>query len=559
MNELDGFALITGLLGGLALFLFGMDIMTETLKRATGNHLRDILARLTRNRFMGVGVGAAVTAIVNSSTVTTVILVGFISAGLMSMSQSVAVIMGANIGSTVTAQLLAFNISAIALPAITLGVAIWFLAPRETIRQYGRMILGFGLVFYGMGVMSDAMQPLRSYPPFLEILARLDVAWAGVLAGAVFAALVHSSAATTGIVIVMAGQGLISLEGAIAIALGANIGTCVTAWLAVIGKPRDAVRAAMVHLLFNVFGVVVWIGLIPVLADIVRAISPDANGLAAAGAPRQIANAHTIFNVTNTLLLIGFTTQIARLAEWLVPDRPIAEDEAAIPKFLDPFLLNTPAIALEHVRFEIGRMGALVIDLLRAGLAVASANDTAKLDDLANRDRAIDALHRAILSYLGTLGSMSLSERDGSDVLVLLGIANNLEYIGDRIAIDIATSTAKRIRDGVRADPKRVARLTRIHAGVTEALEDAIRSAVRDDPDLAADVLARKVGLNRLRHQIETMNAAALSASGDTLAAYVREIEMVEILDSIFRGARTIAEAVLRDDEDEDEGAGQAA
>jgi Na+/phosphate symporter len=154
---------------------------------------------------------------------------------------------------------------------------------------------------------------------------------------------------------------------------------------------------------------------------------------------------------------------------------------------------------------------------------------------------------------------MSLSERDGSDVLVLLGIANNLEYIGDRIAIDIATSTAKRIRDGVRADPKRVARLTRIHAGVTEALEDAIRSAVRDDPDLAADVLARKVGLNRLRHQIETMNAAALSASGDTLAAYVREIEMVEILDSIFRGARTIAEAVLRDDEDEDEGAGQAA
>ncbi|MCB1093868.1 MAG: Na/Pi symporter, partial [Verrucomicrobiae bacterium] len=184
MNDLDTAALAIGLLGGLALFLFGMDILTDALKRVAGSYLKDLLARLTRNRFMGVAVGAVTTAIVNSSSVTTVILVGFISAGLMSMAQSVAVIMGANIGSTVTAQLLAFKVSAIALPAITLGFAVSFLAPRQDLRQYGRMILGFGLVFHGMGVMSDAMEPLRSFTPFLDLLARLDRVWAGVLAGA---------------------------------------------------------------------------------------------------------------------------------------------------------------------------------------------------------------------------------------------------------------------------------------------------------------------------------------------------------------------------------------
>jgi phosphate:Na+ symporter len=558
MNDLDTAALAIGLLGGLALFLFGMDIVTDALKRVAGSYLKDLLARLTRNRFMGVAVGAVTTAIVNSSSVTTVILVGFISAGLMSMAQSVAVIMGANIGSTVTAQLLAFKVSAIALPAITLGFAVSFLAPRQNLRQYGRMILGFGLVFYGMGVMSDAMEPLRSFTPFLDLLARLDRVWAGVLAGALFTALIQSSAATTGIVIVMAGQGLVSLETAIAIALGANVGTCMTAGLAVIGKPREAVRAAVVHLLFNVTGVLIWLALVPALADLVRWLSPAADHLtgaarAAAEAPRQIANAHTIFNLVNTLLLIGFTTQIARLVEWLVPDRAIAEDDAATPKFLDPYLLSTPAIALEHVRFEIGRMGALVVDLLRAGMAAASADDADSLDDLSARDRPIDALHRAILSYLGTLSGASLSQRDAADVLVLLEIANNLEYIGDRIAINIATSTRKRIRDGVRADPKRVARLNRIHAGVAEALEDAIRCAVRDDHDLAASVLDRKVGLNRLRREIETRSAATLSAKGDNLAAYLREIELVEILDAIFRSARTIAEAVLRDDSEDGE------
>lgn len=552
ITEFDTAALVIGLLGGLALFLFGMDIMTDALKRAAGSYMKDILARLTRNRFMGVAVGAVTTAIVNSSSVTTVILVGFISAGLMSMAQSVSVIMGANIGSTITAQLLAFKVSAIALPAITLGFAISFLSPRESWRQYGRMILGFGLVFYGMSVMSDAMRPLRSYEPFLEILAHLNYAWAAVLAGALFTAVIQSSAATTGIVIVMAGQGLLSLETAIAITLGANIGTSMTSWLAVIGKPREAVRAAVVHSLFNVIGVLIWIFLIPVLADLVRAISPVADQLqgaarAAAEAPRQIANAHTIFNVANTALLIGFTTQIARLVEWMVPDKPVQEDEEATPKFLDPFLLSTPAIALEHVRFETERMGAQVIDLLNAGFAAATANDTAGLADLTRRDKSIDALHKAIVAYLGALSSGSLSEREGAEVLSLLGIANHLEYVGDRVANDIALSTRKRIAEGVKSEPKRAARLKKIHDSVASALTDSIQSMVRQDAELATEVRNRKVGLNQLRLEIESKSIGLLTGEPSGLGAYIREIELVEILDSIFRTARSIAKVVISD------------
>lgn len=552
-DDLNQVALATGLLGGLALFLFGMDIMTDALKRAAGSYLKDILARLTRNRFMGVGVGALVTAIVNSSSVTTVILVGFISAGLMSMAQSVSVIMGANIGSTITAQLLAFNVSAIALPAITLGFGISFLAPQDPVKQYGRMILGFGLVFYGMSVMSDAMHPLRSYEPFLGVLSQLDVAWAGILAGALFTAVIQSSAATTGIVIVMAGQGLLSLETAIAVALGANIGTCMTAWLAVIGKPREAVRAAVVHLLFNIVGVLIWVGLIPILADIVRVISPSKEALegaarAAAEAPRQIANAHTIFNVVNTLLLIGFTTQIARLVEWLVPDKPVQPDEASTPKFLDPYLLGTPSIALEHVRFELERIGNQVVDMLKASFDAATANDTGALTALSERDKSVDALHKAVVSYLGALSSGSLSEEDGAEVLTLLEVANNLEYAGDRVATDIATSARKRINEGVRTDPERIEKLREIHQNVVAALGDAIRSVVRQDPVLAQEVRDRKVGLRRLRHEIETRSIALLRGEHANLAAYVREIELVEILDSIFRSARTIALTQIEED-----------
>ena len=319
-QAINWLTLLMGLFGGLAMFLFGMDQMSEGLKAAAGDTLKDVLARLTRNRVMGALTGAFVTAVLNSSSVTTVLVVGFISAGFMSLAQSIGIIMGANIGSTFTAQIVAFNITQYALIMVAAGFFMLFTGKQEKIRHYGAMIMGLGLVFYGMGVMGEAMAPLRSYPPFIELMARMENPLLGILVGAVFTGLVQSSAATTGIAIVMASGGLIALPAGIALAFGANIGTCVTALLAAIGKPTDAVRAAVVHIVFNVAGVLIWVLFIPQLAEFVTAISPAAPELTgkarmAAEVPRQIANAHTVFNVANTLLFLGFTTTFARLVE----------------------------------------------------------------------------------------------------------------------------------------------------------------------------------------------------------------------------------------------------
>ena len=337
-----------GLFGGLALFLYGMEQMTEALKAAAGRGLQSILARLTTNRFSGALIGALVTAVIQSSSVTTVLVVGFVSAGLMTLNQSIGVILGANIGSTVTAQIIAFNVTRYSLLIVAVGFAMTFIGQRERVKQYGHIFFGFGLLFLGMGIMSEAMAPLRSYPPFLTLMAQMANPLLGIAVGAVFTALVQSSAATTGIVIVIASQGFVPLTAGIALALGANIGTCVTAMLATIGKPRAALRAAAVHVLFNVVGVLLWFGFIGQLAQLTRILSPlhpELTGLArlAAETPRQIANANTLFNLVNTLLFIGFTPWIGQLVSRIFPDRSRREDQPLIvPKYLDEHLLENP-------------------------------------------------------------------------------------------------------------------------------------------------------------------------------------------------------------------------
>ncbi len=548
---LNQFDLWTGLFGGLALFLFGMDLMTRALKRAAGDHMKELLGKMTRNRVVGVGMGALVTGVVNSSSVTTVILVGFISAGLMSMAQSVSVIMGANIGSTVTAQILAFNVTRFALPMITVGFLLTFATRWENWSEYGRILLGMGLVFFGMGVMSDAMSPLRAYPPFIDFIATLSHPLSAALVGAVFTAVIQSSAATTGIVIVLAGQGLIDLETAIAVALGANVGTCATAGLAVIGKPREAVRAAVVHVLFNVAGVLIWIGLIPFLADLVQFISPGGGTLegtadAAAAAPRQIANAHTIFNVANTLIFIGFTTQIARLVERLVPDRPLAGEEVLAPKFLDDNLLSTPAIALENVRHEIGRLGDYVHGMLDKALPVVLGNNRRQLEELASLDRPVDRLHQAIIGYLGRISLGSLSSEQARVLMQLVEIANDLEHIADRIATDMVTSARKRIEEHAAIRPESTGHVRTFHQEVAKALAGALQAVTTHDPNLAAQVRGMKREVSQIAHTIERESFHELPAhKGTGVLGYVREVELLEILDGVFKIARRIARSEL--------------
>ncbi len=302
-NHLDWFNMMMWLAGGLALFLFGMEQLIKGLLVIAGNQMKNILARLTTNRVMGAVTGAGVTAVIQSSSVTTVLTVGFVSAGLMTVTQAAGVIMGANLGTTVTAQIVAFKVTNYALLAVSFGFILQFISQKHRTIAIGQLIMGLGLLFFGMNIMSEGMAPLRDYPPFLELMMEMQNPFLGILVAFIFTALVQSSSATISIIIVMASNGFLTLPAGIALLMGANLGTTVTALLSTIGKSREALRTALIHTLFSVLGILIWLPFIPFLADMATFISANEviqNGLdrdvLAAQTPREIANANTIFN-----------------------------------------------------------------------------------------------------------------------------------------------------------------------------------------------------------------------------------------------------------------------
>ncbi|MCB1877627.1 MAG: Na/Pi cotransporter family protein [Chromatiales bacterium] len=538
------------LFGGLALFLFGMEQMSEALKAVAGERMKLVLARLTTNRFMGAATGALVTAIIQSSSVTTVLVVGFISAGLMSMAQSIGVIMGANIGTTITAQIIAFKITKFALLMIAIGFGLWFFGRADKLKQYGAMIMGLGLVFFGMSVMSDAMSPLRSYQPFLDLMTRMENPLIGILVAAVFTALVQSSSATTGIVIVMASQGFVTLPAGIALAFGANVGTCVTAMLAAIGKPREALRAALVHVLFNVFGVLLWLGLINWLAGIVTTLSPahpELQGSArlAAEVPRQIANAHTVFNLANTLIFIGFTAQFARLVEWLVPDRPLPQEEKIRPKFLDTELLDTPSLALDRVRFELARVGEFTSQMLEAIMPALIRGNVADLQRIAKLDDQVDTLHGDIITYLGQLSRRPLTPEQTDSFLAMMAIANDLESIGDLMETDLTKAGERRLQRGFSISSSTAEKLTELHGAVLEELKKSLKSLSQADVGVAKEVVEAKDRTNQLAEAAFSHAAKRLIADEpNRLGIYRLEVEIIEKLRRIYYFSKRIAKAI---------------
>ena len=550
-DDIDWLNMGMGLFGGLALFLFGMDQMADALKAVAGERMKDILARLTTNRVMGALTGAFVTAVINSSSVTTVLLVGFISAGLMSLAQSVGVIMGANIGSTVTAQLIAFKVTEAALLMIGVGFVMMFLGKRERIRQYGAMLMGLGMVFFGMSVMSDAMAPLRSYPPFMDVMQTMQNPLIGILVAALFTGLIQSSAATTGIVIVMASQGLVNLPTGIALAFGANIGTCATAVLAAIGKPREAVRAAVVHVLFNVAGVLVWVSLIDQLAEFVRWMSPDypelsGNARLAAEVPRQIANAHTMFNVANTLLFISFTGQFARLAEWLVPDRPLGEEELVVhAKYLDDVLLATPSLALDRVRLEILHMGERVQDMMERIMPAILSGNKETLHDIERMDDDVDMLHAQIIAYLGKISRLTLTEAQTSQLIRLMEAVNDLENIGDVIETNLIVLGHERIDQGVSISQPTREVLTNFHIAVNRAVESAVQAVAQNNQLAARTVTTMKQEINRIAESAAAHQAQRLVAEEpNRIPTYTIEIDIIEKLKRIYYFAKRMAKTV---------------
>lgn len=551
-SEVDWLQLGMGLFGGLALFLGGLDLLSEGLKKATGNTLRTILQKLTVNRFMGAITGAFVTAVLNSSSVTTVLVVGFVTANVMTLSQSVGVIMGANIGSTMTAQLLAFNLSAYSLILVAVGFFMTFASKSDRPKYFGMMIMGLGLVFYGMGLMSEGMKPLRSYEPFLDILASMENPLFGILAGAVFTGLVQSSAATVGIAIAMASEGLLALPAGIALALGANIGTCATALLAALGKPVEAVRASVVHIFFNIAGVLIWLPFLSLLAEIAVDLSPTATGLEgtaklAAEVPRQIANANTMFNVINTLIFIGFTTWFARLAERLIPDRAPAEGVIIEPEFLNEAALEAPSIALENARREIERAGLITLEMMETLRDALEKKDKEQLDEVARRDDEVDILEVEIMAYLGQTRQRMLTEDESATQEALVAAMMNIESVADVIETDMV-GVAKAYLDGeYEASTQETQDMVQgLFETVRHSVELVVKAVGQSDQRAAQDVLLLKGEVREFADRLFERHAKRLHVDDPKYLQRVRlMMTFIEQLRHMYTLTKRVAKTQL--------------
>lgn len=549
--QIQIFTLLMGLFGGLALFLYGLDNLSSSLKSVAGGRMKALLSRLTTNRFLAVLTGAFVTAVVQSSSVTTVLVVGFVTANLMTMAQSIGIIMGANIGTTFTTQIIAFNIAQYSLLLVAVGFAIFSMGRRDRTRKSGLTILSLGLVFFGMGIMGSAMTPLRGYPPFLSLMARMEDPVFGIVTGALFTALIQSSAATTGVVIVLGSQGLLSLNAGIALVLGANIGTCATALLAALGKPREAVRAATVHVLFNLLGVLVWIAFIDELAGIVVAISPSADGLTgldrlAAETPRQIANAHTVFNVVNTLLFLPFVGVLGKAARALVPDRPLQEDDPGRPRYLDGEFIQTPTLAVDRARLEVLHLGERVRAMLTRILPAIFNGDTDDLIRIKSMDEGVDRLHGGIVTYLGRLSQEDLPEDVSKELLSILEAANDLEAVGDIIETNLVSQGLERLEEGVTVSPATQKVLSDFHKAVLRGLDLALQAVSQRSREAAAAVVGMKPEVTRMVESASLHEARRLVADEpQRLETYTLEVDVLKNLNRVYYFSKRMARGVL--------------
>jgi phosphate:Na+ symporter len=472
-------------------------------------------------------------------------VVGFISAGLLQFGQSVGVILGANVGTTVTAQIIAFQVYKYGLLLIAAGFFTEILAHRERVRQWGTAAMGLGLIFFGMELMSIATGPFRDWPPFIDLMQGISNPAITVAIGAVFTAIVQSSSATAGIVIVLASQGLISLESGIGIIFGANIGTCVTAFASAFGRPREALQAAWAHLVFNVAGVLLWVFFIGPFADLVRTLSPVSAGLtglelAAADVPRQIANAHTLFNFANMFLFIWFTGPLARLIQRIVPIPPAPE--GVRPKYLDDYFLTQPSLALDLVRKELTHLGELTRTMIDRALATTIQGSEQDAATLSRVDDDVDVVYGDIIHYLGRLSQQDLITPQPKQLQDYIGIANYLENIGDVIDKDLLVVAAKRRRKSIVVASKTREMLQALADEVSRAFDLTLEALESGDPDVALEALESKSTVVGLADEVSVHIARRLIAEEPhRLETFQVETDIIELYLRLNTLSRRIA------------------
>jgi len=434
------FMLVIGLLGGLGLFLLGMKMLSDGMQQAAGDNMRSLLSKLTHNRFLAVAVGAFVTMVIQSSSATSVMLVSFVQSGLMKFAQTLGIILGADIGTTVTAQLIAFKLTDYSLLMIGIGFGIQFFSKKGKLRNIGKTILGFGILFFGMHIMSESMYPLRSYEPFIESLLKLENPLFGILVGTIFTALIQSSSAFIGILIVLSTQGLLSLEAAIPLLLGANLGTAITAIFASINTNREARKVALAHTIFKVIGVLIFVWWIPSFSQIIENISPKGtpgvNQIAymAEVLPRQIANAHTLFNLALTLATLPFTRVFARFIDRILPSEAAPVKEVFKLKFLDERNIPTPALALSLAKQEVIRMGYNTQEMVSDIILPFFVKDTAVLKNIESKEKKVDFLRDEIYSYIMQVTRQDIPEDRIQESFQIMYTVKEFEQIADIIS-----------------------------------------------------------------------------------------------------------------------------
>lgn len=529
------------LIGGLGMFLYGMNVMGDGLQKAAGEKLKKIIEMLTTNKIMGVLVGTLVTAIIQSSSATTVMTIGFVNAGIMSLQQAVGVIMGANVGTTVTAQLVSFNIEKYAPIAIGIGMAFWFFTKKKNVKNISEILIGFGILFVGMNFMKAAAAPVSEMPQVHDAMLYLSKnPVLGILAGFVITGTIQSSSASIGILIVLASQGLLPITAALPVLYGDNIGTCVTSLLSTVGASRNARRAAIMHLCFNVIGTLLFIIVLskPIVA-LVTSIDPT-------NVPRQIANAHTLFNVVNVIVLLPFSSYLVKLATKLVP---YTEDEDLenihTTKFLDERILETPSIALSNTVDEVIRMAS------RSTRALDSAYDAVKTFSHEKREKTfeyekmINTLQLDITNFLFALSNRNLSDLERIKADVLFHVVNDIERVGDH-ADNIAEISQFMEDKKVKFTDDATKELDNLFELASKNFYDSITALKTSDFELAATITDREREINILEQNARNSHMVRLRSGTCSVEAGIYFLDIISNLERISDHSINITEELGR-------------
>lgn len=534
--------IVISLLGGLGLFLYGMNLMGESLEKVAGSKMKKIIELLTKNIFMGVLLGAIVTAVIQSSSATTVMVVGFVNAGLMGLPQAVGVIMGANIGTTVTAQIVSFDLTGMAPLALGIGILLYLFSGNEKYKQVGEVFIGFGLLFTGMESMKMAVSPLAEYKGFTDLLATFGrYPILGLLLGFGITAIIQSSSAAMGMLVVLASQGLVPLSSALPILYGQNIGTCVTSLISSIGANKNAKRAAMIHLIFNILGTIIFLILLNgIVVKFVVSLDPG-------NVARQIANVHTIFNIVSTILLLPCNKLIVKLAMKIVPDREdeLEEDESRVIKYIDDRMIQTPPIALASTIKEVSRMGEKArdnVDYAMEGILDASAEG---IEKCFKQEKIINQLQKTILNYLLKLSKAPLSDEDRETVDTLFNTVNDIERIGDH-AENLAEIAQSAIDSQVSFSEQGQNEISDMYNKVIASYSYALEAMVTSDVNLACKVIKMEEQVDIMEESCRVNHMRRLNNNLCSIDNGIIYFEILTNLERISDHAANIAEKVIQ-------------